>query len=127
MSNPAPPPAETGPPVITIREPVEDVARLLRSLQALLMKHPVAARAAIRVLVAEGRAFAETDEGRRWRQRLDRSDAMRTVRTFWEGLAYPLLAEGPPTTLPTTALDDLFAAASAGGAEAALMRALVGR
>ena len=85
MNDPAAPPDATQPPVITIAEPVEETARLLRSLQAALLMHPFAARAAIRVLVAEGRAFAETEEGRRWRERLDRSSAMRTARTLWEG------------------------------------------
>ena len=115
------------PPVITIAEPAEETARLLRTLQAALLMHPFAARAAIRVLVTEGRAFAETEEGRRWKERLDRSSAMRTARTMWEGLAYPLVADGLPTTLPTAALDDLLAAVSAGGAEAALARAFTGR
>src|SRR5437764_6562179 len=64
MSDAAPSPDDSRPPVITIGEPVEEAARLLRSLQALLLMHPFAARAAIRVLVAEGRAFAETQEGR---------------------------------------------------------------
>lgn len=127
MSDSAPPPDETRPPILTIAEPVEQAARLLRALQAVLLTHPFAARAAIRLLIAEGSAFAETEEGRRWRERLDRSDIMRTARTFWEGLAYPLVADDLPASLPTTALDNLFAAFSAGGAEAALARAFVGR
>ena len=127
MSDPSAPPNGHQAPVITIDEPVEETARLLRALQAALLTHPFATRAAIRVLVAEGRAFAETEEGRLWRTRLDRSNAMRTARTLWEGLAYPLVADGLPTSLPTVALDDLFAAVSAGGAEAALARAFTGR
>jgi hypothetical protein len=127
MSAPAHPSDGGQPPLITIAEPVEETARLLRSLQNALVVHPFATRAAIRVLVAEGRAFAATEEGRRWRERLDRSESMRTARTFWEGLVYPLVAEGLPTTRPTTMLDDFFAAIGSGGAEAALARAFTGR
>jgi hypothetical protein len=127
MSDPASPPAEAQPPVITIAEPIEEAARLLRSLQALLMRHPFAARAAMRALVVEGRQFAATPEGRGWQARLEQSEIMKTARTFWEALAYPLLADDLPRPLPTAALDDLFAAFSVGGAEAALARAFAGR
>jgi hypothetical protein len=127
MSDPPPAPDGHQVPVITIADPVDETARLLRTLQAALLMHPFAARAAIRLLVKEGRAFAETDEGRHWKQRLERSDAMRTARTLWEGLAYPLVADGLPATLPTTTLDELIAAVTTGGAEAALARAFMGR
>jgi hypothetical protein len=127
MSSSAPPIEGQEPPVITIEEPIEETARLLRTLQRMLLAHPYAVRAAIRVLVAEGRAFSQTEAGRMWRERLDRSDSIRTARTFWDGLTNPLVGEDLPTTLPTEMLHNFFAAIGLGRAEAALVRAFTGR
>lgn len=122
----SPAPNDEASPVIRIAEPTQEIARLLRLLQAALMTHPFAVRGAVDALVAEGRAFAETEAGRAWRRRLEGSSVLREARTLWEGLMLPFSdgALAGPSSPPVRALvDDFFAAAMNGGAEAAMARA----
>lgn len=118
-------------PVVTIAAPVEEIARLLRSLQRAMLRHPLAVHEAVNALAGEGRSFAETEEGKSWRARLEASGVVREARTLWEGLMLPLSqlgpaggpADGPSAAFPGALVDDLFAAASAGWPEMALARA----
>jgi hypothetical protein len=114
-------------PTITIAEPAVEVARLLRSLQALLLRHPFAASEAVRALVAEGRAFAETEEGRLWKERLEHSSVLRDARTLWEGVVFPLSVDERPLSRLRSFIDDMLSAVRAGGAESALARAFMHR
>jgi len=114
-------------PVIRIADPIEEIARLLRALQSALLKHPRAVRGAVSALAAEGRAFAETAAGREWRRRLEDSRVLREARTLWEGMMLPLddgeMAHGFHPSSMRALVDDFFAAAGTGGAEAAMARA----
>jgi hypothetical protein len=74
-------------------------------------KHPIAAQAIFRAFVAEGRAFAKTNEGRAWRDELARSELIRRGRVVWEVGTLNLLEENDETVLPSKLLDALVYAA----------------
>lgn len=98
----------------------EDLVRALRFLQLLLVKHPVAARAAVRALVAEGRRFAETDEGRAWREALAGTSLVRNGRQLWESTSLALIDEEAPAVFPSLILEGLVQAAVHGDLEGLL-------
>src|SRR5262245_48807723 len=78
----------------------------------LLVKYPVAARAAVRAFVAEGRRFRETEEGRRVQAALAGSPAIRRGRLVWEGCSLNMLEEDGAVMLPTVLLEAVVAAAA---------------
>jgi hypothetical protein len=73
-----------------------------------LLKHPLAAQAAITALVSEGRRFAETAAGRRWHARLAGSELVRRGQELWEGSGLGLFEDDPDTVLPSALLDSLL-------------------
>lgn len=109
-------------PRIAIRDPEDGLARVLREAQYVLLRHPVAAQAVFAALVAEGRRFTETEEGRAWRRRLAGSDLIRRGRVVWEVLSLKMLEEKPQGPLPTTYLDAMVKAASVADLEPMLAR-----
>jgi hypothetical protein len=94
--------AAAGPP----DETTDPIAVLSRA-QMLLAKHPFAAQAAFSALVAEGRRFAQTEEGRALREALISSDTLYRARRVWESTTLNMLEEDPRATLPTAFLDVL--------------------
>jgi hypothetical protein len=90
----------------------EELVQILREGQFLILRHPVAAQAALRALVAEGRRVAETADGRRWRDRLARSELIRRGRMIWQGSVLNMLEEDSPTPLPSAFLDAVLAASA---------------
>ncbi|MGI9591762.1 MAG: hypothetical protein ACR2P8_10375 [Myxococcota bacterium] len=109
-------------PRIAIREPESDLHHLLREAQYVLLRHPVAAQAAFAALVAEGRRFGRSEEGRAWRRRLEGSDLMRRGRVVWEVFSLKMLEENPPGVLPTAYLEAMVKAASMADLEPMLAR-----
>lgn len=104
--------APHGLPRLALRAPDDEEIRILRSAQLLLLKHPVAAQAAFSALVAEGRRFAETPEGRAWSRRLARSSLLHRARLVFEITTLWMLEEEPPDVFPSAYLDALFLAGS---------------
>ena len=88
-----------------------------------MARHPAAVVEAMAALVAEGRTFAETPDGRAWAERLRGSELLRRARTLWEGLTIPLQDAGAVGSGPIETIDQLLASARAGQPEAALVRA----
>jgi hypothetical protein len=87
------------------------VLSLMRRAARLVLEHPIATQAAFAALVAEGRAFARTDEGARYEAALRRSPAIeRSFRAF-EMLTGNVLLENPSVVLPSGYLDLLVQAA----------------
>ena len=101
-----------GLPRFVLRSPQDEETRVLRSAQMLMLKHPVAAQAAFSALLAEGRSFAETAEGRRWKRRLTRSSLLHRARLVWEVTTLWMLEQEPSGVLPSAYLDALFMSAS---------------
>jgi hypothetical protein len=108
----SPPPPGPADEQRLVLAPLTDPLRpLLEQGARVLLQHPAAAQAAFSALVAEGRRFARTDEGRRWRDALAGSDLVRRGRALWEGSVLSVLEEDGQTVLPTTLLDAVVQAA----------------
>jgi hypothetical protein len=116
-------PDDATPPRIELRNPASQEVDLLRQLQRILLTHPVAAQAAFSALVAEGRRFAATDEGKVWHERLKGSAVLRELRLVFDLSTLGLLEEETGAVLPSTYLDALFMIASGGDADVILNRA----
>lgn len=106
-----------------LHEPDDELARVLRRAHVALLKYPVAARAAFRAIVAEGRRFAETEEGARWKERLADSELVQRGRSVWELATLGMLDE-KDRMLPTQFVDMFCYAASLVDLEPALARAV---
>lgn len=95
----------------------DTIGTALRDVQELVLRHPIAMRAALGALVEEGRRFAATEEGRVLRDRLEHSAFVRRARLVWQMASHSLLSELEPgaadaSGLPSAWLDGLFAAAA---------------
>ncbi len=112
----------TGLPRVVLHQPDDGLVEVLREARYAVLRHPVACQAAFSALVAEGRRFAETPEGRAWRRRLAGSPLLRDLRVAWDMTTAELLQESPPTVLPTTFVDALLQFAAHPHAEALLAR-----
>lgn len=116
---------DDGLPRLVVRGAEDHVLQGLRELQLAVLAHPAAARGLFAALVAEGRRFAATPEGRRWNEVLVRSDLVRRVRMAWdastlEQLAHPDGAES--AVLPSVILDAMVGAAQSPALEKLLTR-----
>jgi hypothetical protein len=100
-------------PVNPIGAPAQsgEVAALVQRARLLLLQHPIAAQAAFSALVAEGRRFAATQEGRAWATALAASPLMRHASELWGALGLDMLEEDPNTVLPSAWLDALLRSA----------------
>ncbi len=108
---------ETAPP-----EPEDELSSLLRDAQLLLLKYPVAAQAAFRAFVAEGRRFAETEEGKRWKGELAGSELIRRGRVVWEVGTLNILEEHAETAIPGKVVDAIVQATAERALEPLLAR-----
>lgn len=109
---------------LLVDEPDDELSRLLFELRWLVIKHPVAAQAAFRTLVAEGRRFATTDEGQAWRARLENSELVRRGAAVFELGTLGMLDGDSERVLPTQLIDAVARAASRRDLEEALARRL---
>ncbi|MFO0605822.1 MAG: hypothetical protein U0324_21745 [Polyangiales bacterium] len=105
---------------------MEEIVRLLRSLQLVLLKHPAASQAAFRALVHEGRRFASTPEGAAWKRRLAGSELVRQGQAVWEGVTLNMLEADTDRVFPSMLLDAFVAAAGLDALEQALARLYTG-
>jgi hypothetical protein len=108
-----------------------DLASLDRSLHQLarvIVMHPMAAQAAYRALVREGRAFGETEDGRRMRGQLARSELVARLRTAWELVTLGMLGDDtPPGAIPSVMIEAMVQAVLRDRFEARLADAMMGR
>lgn len=113
---------DLGVPRIELRDPAATDVELLRALQGVLLKHPVACQAAFTALLAEGRRFAQTAEGGIWRQRLVNSSLLQRARLLFDFSTLSLLEDGQADRIPSSYLDAIFMAASSGDVDELLNR-----
>ncbi len=106
----------------TERDGNEDILKLLRAGQMLLVKYPVAARAVVRAFVAEGRRYAETADGRELKESLAGSALLRRGRLVWEGTSLNLLEEDGEILLPSVLLEAVMTAAASNRLEGMLWK-----
>ncbi len=92
---------------------------MLQAGQRLLAASPQAGRV-LAALVAEGRRFAQTPEGRRWQDILSRSDLVRRGRMIWQAWGLDGLLQDKVDTLPSEWLDELLKQVSGANMEALL-------
>jgi hypothetical protein len=91
-----------GLPLLVLNEP-DTLECFLDLAQSLVRRYPAMARAVATALVAEGRRFAGTDEGRQWRSVLADSELVRRGRMLWYvgGLDELVSDAGEPSALPS--------------------------
>lgn len=89
-----------------MQEPEDDLLlRLLPQGQSLLKQHPHTARLIAQSLVAEGRRFAQTPAGERWRAALARSELVRQGRLIWQVYGLDELIDAKPGPVPSDWLE----------------------
>jgi hypothetical protein len=89
----------------------EELDHVLRETQRIIFKYPIAAQAVIAAFAAEGRRFAETDEGREWRERLERSELYRRGREIWHLGTLGMFSAHAPGVLPSVMVEGFVRAA----------------
>lgn len=119
------PPAELDPALaLLLDEPADELGLVLRELRWLVVRHPIAAQAALRALVREGRRYAATPEGEAWRARLAGSELVRRGTAIWELGTLGALDAESDQPLPTQLIDAFARAAARLDLEEALAHAL---
>ncbi|WP_437932972.1 hypothetical protein [Sorangium sp. So ce341] len=109
-------------PRVVLHDPEDELAVVLQTAQQLLLRYPAAAQALFRAFAAEGRAFSQTPEGRRWREELSGSELIRRGRVVWEVGTLNLLEEDADTVLPSKLLDAIVHTAGVDALEPLLSR-----
>ena len=79
--------------------------KLLHDCQRFLIENPKAARTIARALVAEGRQFAQTDEGQRWKAIATGSELVKRGRIVWQAYGLDTMASEEPALTPSEWLD----------------------
>jgi hypothetical protein len=78
----------------------------IRHLRRAVAAHPAAVRAAVGALASEGRAYAQTPEGKELSQRLLRSEYVSRLRSAWEIVSFGVSDEDPrAASFPSAALE----------------------
>lgn len=109
-------------PRLVFGDDPDDLTALLGQLQSIVVRYPIAAQAAFRALVAEGRAFAETTEGRELARSLADSQLVRRGRIAWDVVTARAFDDDPEVIVPTVFLDALARTAAVDGLEPLLSR-----
>ena len=98
----------------------DPLARRLHDGQRLLALSPELVRAIARACVVEGRHFAQTPEGARWKETLSHSELMRRGRFIWQACGLDALLEGEPELAPSEGLESFVAQLASADLEAIL-------
>lgn len=99
-----------------------ELSRALALLQRAMFKYPMAVQAAFSALVAEGKRFATTTEGREWFERLNGARDFEQAELLWEVLSTGAFTEKHSGPLPTFFVDALADALRKRHLEPLLMR-----
>jgi hypothetical protein len=105
-------PLDASLPEIAIKDRDDTVLDLLRDLQRAALMHPEAAQALFAGLVAEGRSFAETAEGRRWKEKVARSALLERAQLVWQNATLWITERSERGATPSALIDAMAAAAS---------------
>ena len=98
-------------PELAITEQHEAITELLRELQRAALIHPEASRALFGAMVNEGRLFAQTDEGRRWKERIRGSALLERALIVWQTATLWMTEEPDDGAAPSALIDAVAAAA----------------
>jgi hypothetical protein len=101
----------------------DELGRVLEGIRDALIRHPIATQSAFSALVAEGRRFSETAEGKTMCAQLADSELLARLRVVWESLSMTAFSERPDAPLPSFFLEGVVRAAVERGLESLLSRA----
>ncbi len=82
----------------------DPVGSALMELQLAILRHPVAAQAIFSSLVAEGRRYTESADGRALAAKVAKSDLAQRGRVVWDVLTMSALTDGDDV-IPSVVLD----------------------
>src|SRR6185503_9029264 len=98
------------------------IVDLLRDVQRAVLTHPEAARSLFGALVREGRLFAQTAEGRRWKVEVERSALLERALLVWQSATMWMLEEQEEGATPSALIDAVASAATSPGRDGLLDR-----
>tara|TARA_R110002072_G_scaffold5527_2_gene35306 strand:- start:15528 stop:15890 length:363 start_codon:yes stop_codon:yes gene_type:complete len=98
-------------PTLTIQDPESEVDEVLLALQSAVLKHPAASQAILSALTAEGRQYAQTEEGKLVLTTLSESDLLQKLWRVWEGTSLWSFNPDEDCILPSAYVDALFMSA----------------
>lgn len=105
----------------------DDLDEAIRRLRRVVAAHPEAVRAAMEALAAEGRAYAQTPEGRELSRRLARSEYVSRLRSAWEIVSFGVDGGDARPSLPSSALEAFARAVLQPSFESRMHRAMRSR
>ena len=100
-------------------------AQIFLDAQHLLIENPQAARAIIQAFIAEGRRFAQTEDGQAWQDILGRSELVKRGQMIWDAFSLDALVETDSNFMPQAWLDMLSAAVSSPDLETILSTLII--
>jgi hypothetical protein len=86
----------------------EEMLKVLRKAQHLVVRYPFAAQALFASLLREGRRFAQTPEGQEWKLRLEGSPLAVRGKAVFEALTLNVLEDDEDAVLPSKLLEALL-------------------
>lgn len=99
-------------PEFVIADRDDAILDLLREIQRAALVHPEASQALYCSLVEEGRLFAQTADGRQWKERLSRSVLLERALLVWQSVTLWMTEEGSDGATPSALVDAVAAAAA---------------
>lgn len=82
--------------------------QLVELIQRAVFTQPVAAQSLYRALLAEGRAYAQSEEGAELAGRLAASELVQRLRVVWDVASLRTLEDNPDTVIPTAVIDTMM-------------------
>jgi hypothetical protein len=107
-------PEDVSPVTVVLRAPDDELGDVLREAQLALLRFPRLAQALLRAFLEEGRRFAATPDGARWRERLSRSELVRRGQAVWDRSPLGMLDQQEGGTVPSMLVDALVGAIVSG-------------
>jgi len=111
-SEPAGTPPANEIPTLVIEDERSQVDPLLLDVRRALWRHPLAAQSLFAMLVAEGRRFATTPEGKEWAARLAACETLEQVGVVWDLVTSRALEDDPDVVVPSVVAEAFVKAAT---------------
>jgi hypothetical protein len=115
-------PAPDDLPELVIADGDDAILDLLRRIQRAMLVHPEAGLALYQCFVEEGRLFAQTADGRRWKDRIGRSALVDRAMLVWQNASLWMTEEASDAVAPSALLDAVATVATSERRDALLER-----
>ena len=109
-------------PELVIADRDDAILDLLRRIQRSMLVHPEAGLALYQGLVEEGRLFAQTADGRRWKEQVSRSALVERAMLVWQNASLWMTEEASDAVAPSALLDAVATVATSERRDALLER-----